>query len=77
MSCSTWGCAGTGRSIRTFTFEDEAGNTLSSVARLDTMVTVVDARNFLDDYLSSVSLGDRNLALGEEDERDVVNLLVD
>lgn len=61
----------------TFTFEDEAGNTLSSVARLDTMVTVVDARNFLDDYLSSESLIDRNLALGDEDERDVVHLLVE
>lgn len=61
----------------TFTFEDEAGNTLSKFARLDTMVTVVDAANFLEDYLSSDSLADRKLALGEEDERDVVNLLVD
>ncbi|MFO0823970.1 MAG: zinc metallochaperone GTPase ZigA [Gemmataceae bacterium] len=61
----------------TFTFEDEAGNTLSKVARLDTMVTVVDAANFLDDYLSSDVLADRNLALGEDDQRDVVSLLVD
>jgi len=61
----------------TFTFEDEAGESLSKVARLDTMVTVVDALNFLDDYESSDSLADREQSLGEEDERDVVNLLVD
>ncbi|MBP3960199.1 zinc metallochaperone GTPase ZigA [Gemmata sp. G18] len=61
----------------TFTFEDETGHALSAVARLDTMVTVVDAANFLDDYLSSESLTDRNLALSAEDDRDVVNLLVD
>jgi G3E family GTPase len=61
----------------TFTFEHEDGYTLSQVARLDTMVTVVDAANFLDDYLSSDALADRNLALGEEDERDVVSLIVD
>jgi G3E family GTPase len=61
----------------TFTFEHEDGSKLSDVARLDTMVTVVDAANFLDDYLSSDSLADRKLALSEEDQRDVVNLLVD
>jgi G3E family GTPase len=61
----------------TFTFEHEDGSKLGDVARLDTMVTVVDAANFLDDYLSSDALADRNLALGEEDERDVVSLLVD
>ncbi|AMV28337.1 Putative metal chaperone YciC [Gemmata sp. SH-PL17] len=61
----------------TFTFEDETGHALSAVARLDTMVTVVDAANFLDDYFSPASLTDRNLALSAEDDRDVVNLLVD
>jgi len=61
----------------TFTFEHEDGSRLGDVARLDTMVTVVDAANFLDDYLSSDSLGDRALALGEDDERDVVSLLVE
>nr|WP_232069829.1 zinc metallochaperone GTPase ZigA [Gemmata massiliana] len=61
----------------TFTFEDETGSALSAVARLDTMVTVVDAANFLDDYFSPASLTDRNLALSAEDDRDVVNLLVD
>ena len=34
----------------TFTFADEDGVSLSDVARLDTMVTVVDAVNFLRDY---------------------------
>ena len=61
----------------TFTFEHEDGSRLGDVARLDTMVTVVDAANFLDDYQSADALSDRNLALSEEDERDVVNLLVD
>jgi len=61
----------------TFTFEDEDGHALSKVARLDTMVTVVDAANFLHDYQSSESLADRKVSLGEEDGRDVVDLLVD
>jgi G3E family GTPase len=34
----------------TFTFADETGNSLSDIARLDTLVTVVDAFNFLNDY---------------------------
>ena len=34
----------------TFTFADEDGVSLSDVAKLDTMVTVVDAVNFLKDY---------------------------
>jgi G3E family GTPase len=61
----------------TFTFEDEEGNSLSGVARLDTMVTVVDAARFLEDYHSPDSLLDRKQALGEEDERQVVDLLID
>jgi G3E family GTPase len=39
-----------------FTFEDEDGNSLNEFARLDTMVTVVDAFNFLKDYGSIDSL---------------------
>ncbi len=61
----------------TFTFEDEEGQSLSEVARLDTMVTIVDAANFLDDYDSADDLVDRELAVSEEDEREVVGLLVD
>ena len=61
----------------TFTFEGEDGRSLSEVARLDTMVTVVDAFNFLRDYSSRDSLKERGEALGEEDERTVVDLLID
>ncbi|MFN0107207.1 MAG: zinc metallochaperone GTPase ZigA [Bryobacteraceae bacterium] len=61
----------------TFTFTDEKGQTLGDVARLDTMVTVVDAAKFLDDYLSADQLADRELALDESDERGVVDLLID
>ena len=61
----------------TFTFEDEEGQSLSSVSELDTMVTVVDAANFLKDFGSWDDLKDRNMALGEEDERNIVDLLVD
>ena len=61
----------------TFTFEDEDGDCLSSVAALDTMVTVVDAANFLKDFGSWDDLIDRNMALNEEDDRNIVDLLVD
>ncbi len=61
----------------TFTFADENGVSLSDVARLDTMVTVVDAVNFLQDYNEAQSLKDAGESLGEEDERSVADLLVD
>jgi len=61
----------------TFTFEDENGQSLGDIAQIDTMVTVVDAPNFLRDYSSTESLGDRDQALGEEDERTIVDLLSD
>ncbi len=61
----------------TFTFRDENGVSLSDIARLDTLVTVVDAFNFLRDYGSTDYLADRGESLGEEDQRTVVNLLVD
>ena len=61
----------------TFTFEGEDGRSLSEVARLDTMVTVVDACNFLRDYGSHDSLRARGESLGEEDARTVVDLLVE
>ena len=61
----------------TFTFEDEEGESLSSVAELDTMVTVVDAANVLKDFGSWDDLRDRKMALSEEDERNIVDLLVD
>ena len=61
----------------TFDFRDEDGNSLADVARLDTMVTVVDAVNLLKDYSSTDFLADRGESLGEEDERTLVDLLVD
>ena len=61
----------------TFTFEDAEGQSLSAVARLDTMVTVVDAGTFLDEWTAADGLQDRGMALNEDDERTVVDLLVD
>ena len=61
----------------TFTFADEEGVSLSDVAKLDTMVTVVDAVNFLKDYQEAKYLKDKGESLGEEDERSVADLLVD
>ncbi len=61
----------------TFTFSDEDGRSLSDIARLDTMVTVVDAYNFLKDYQSKATLAEHGETLGEEDERHVVDLLIE
>ena len=61
----------------TFTFSDENGDSLSDVATLDTMVTVVDAVNFLRDYEAARSLQETGESLGEEDQRNVSDLLVD
>ena len=61
----------------TFDFRDENGESLSDVARLDTMVTVVDAANLLKDYSSQEFLRDRGEIAGEEDDRALVDLLVE
>lgn len=61
----------------TFTFAGEDGVSLGDVAQLDTLVTVVDAASFLRDYASVDDLRERGIALGDEDERSVVDLLVD
>lgn len=61
----------------TFSFRDEAGVSLDDVARLDTMVTVVDALNLMADYTSEDFLADRGESLGEEDDRQLVSLLVE
>tara|TARA_B100001769_G_scaffold19454_1_gene13060 strand:- start:10 stop:1215 length:1206 start_codon:yes stop_codon:yes gene_type:complete len=61
----------------TFTFSDEDGNSLSDVANLDTMVTVVDAVNFIKDYDEAKYLKDAGESLGEDDERSVSDLLVE
>ena len=60
----------------TFIFEDEDGRSLSNVAKLDTLVTVVDGCNFLEDYQTVDELRDRSVGLGEDDDRDVAQLLI-
>ena len=61
----------------TFTFADENGASLSDVASLDTMVTVVDAVNFLKDYDEAKDLQDTGESLGEDDARSVTDLLIE
>lgn len=61
----------------TFTFTDEMGQSLSEIARLDTLVTVVDASRVLTDLQSVGELSERNIGLDENDSRDVCQLLVD
>ncbi len=61
----------------TFTFCDDAGQSLADIARLDTLVTVVDAFNFLRDYRSEDLLAERGHVAAEGDERSLVDLLVE
>lgn len=61
----------------TFTFRDETGQSLADIARLDTMVTVVDGMNFLLDYQAAESLASRGETLGEDDERSITDLLIE
>jgi G3E family GTPase len=61
----------------TFEFRDEEGRSLADLARLDTMVTVVDAANLLQDYASTDFLRDRGESLGADDNRALVDLLAE
>ncbi len=61
----------------TFTFRDDAGQSLADSARLDTMVTVVDGLNFLQDYQAAESLDSRGETLDESDERSITDLLIE
>ena len=61
----------------TFEFRGENGASLGDITRIDTMVTVVDAANMLKDYSSSDFLSDRGESVGSEDDRTLVQLLVD
>ncbi len=62
-----------------FDLQDEQGRSfsLSDIARLVTMVTVIDAFNFEREYAQAQELKERNLAVGEEDERTIADLLID
>jgi Putative GTPases (G3E family) len=61
----------------TFEFRDEDGRSPSDIARLDTTLTVVDAATLLRDYSSSDFLVERGDAAGPEDNRTIVDLLVE
>ncbi|MFN3854727.1 MAG: zinc metallochaperone GTPase ZigA [Phreatobacter sp.] len=61
----------------TFSFRSEEGEALEDIARLDTMVTVVDAINLMRDFGSQDFLKDRGETAGEADERTLVDLLTD
>lgn len=61
----------------TFTFRDDADQSLNDIARLDTMVTVVDGLNFLLDFQAAESLASRGETLGEDDERSITDLLIE
>ncbi|WP_444443060.1 GTP-binding protein [Rhodobacter capsulatus] len=61
----------------TFDFRDERGESLSDIARLDCMVTVVDTINLTKDFSSSDFLADRGETAGAEDTRTLVTLLTE
>ena len=61
----------------TFFFRDELGFSLEDISSLDTMVTVVDAANFEQDFDSVDKLTDRGQEVGTDDTRSIVDLLVD
>ncbi|MFN9109207.1 MAG: GTP-binding protein, partial [Bacteroidota bacterium] len=63
---------------QTFTYQDEANDIdLSKISKLDTLVTVVDCFNFIQDYSSLDSLRERKVSDLEGDTRSIVNLLTD
>lgn len=61
----------------TFTFTAADGSRLADIARLDTLVTVVDAVNFLQDYLAADALASQGPAADEEDDRTIADLLIE
>lgn len=61
----------------TFQFEDENGNSLSSVARLDTMLTVVSVPDFFKQVAEAQELKAVGMQIGDEDERTIADLLIE
>jgi len=61
----------------TFEFRDEDGESLADVAYIDNMITVVDAVNFLANYHSTEYLKNTGESLGNEDERAIIDLMVE
>ena len=62
---------------QTFFFQDQYGKMLSDYTKLDTLVTVIDSFNFMKDYTSDDTLSSRDMGISKEDNRNVVNLLLD
>ena len=63
---------------QTFSYVDEeSGIDLTKLVRLDTMVTVVDAENFLRNFASQEYLKDRKWEVGTDDERTIVDLMTE
>lgn len=63
---------------QTFSYIDEAlGIDLTSICKLDTMVTVVDANRFINDINSEDLLVDRDQGADQTDERSIADLLID
>lgn len=61
----------------TFGFVDDSGRSLSDIARLDSLVTVVDAERFVSNVLEAESLKDKGMAVDENDDRTVADLLIE
>lgn len=61
----------------TFAVRDADGFSLSDIARLDTMVTVVDGSRFLEDFGSAATLAELGQQAGPDDTRGLVQLLGD
>jgi G3E family GTPase len=61
----------------TFDFEDDNGDSLNDVARIDTMVTVVDAFNLLADFSSTDLLAQRGETASDDDNRSLAGLLTE
>ena len=61
----------------TFDFRDEDGSSLSDISLLDTMVTVVDSANLIKNYSSTDFIKDRGEGLDDNDNRTLVDLLVE
>ncbi|MFS0672115.1 GTP-binding protein [Ornithinibacillus sp. 179-J 7C1 HS] len=63
---------------QTFSYmDDQLGIDLNKYCKLDTMVTIVDASRFWNDFGSGESLLDRKEAVSEYDEREISDLLID
>jgi len=61
----------------TFTFKDPSGTSLSDIARLDTLVTVVDGASFMHELEAAEELKDRGWELSEADKRTTARLFLD